>query len=125
MRSQQPRIPGALGIPHTRSGPAALAWRLRPLLIALFYNVGPFAALVAVWALVVALIHPSVAVLPSPLRVAEEVVYTLRSGVLPDYVQRSLARLLLTAAAVIPLGVTVGLLVGLVRPAATLMPVFR
>ncbi len=126
MRSQQPHIPGALGLPQTRSGAAALIWRPGSLLSALFYNVGPFVALVAVWALVVAVIHPSSAVLPSPLRVAEEVVYTLRSGVLPDYVQRSLARLLLTAAAVIPLGVMAGLLVGLVRPAAaTLMPVFR
>jgi len=129
MRAQQPQIPGALGVPQTRSGPAVLAWRPRPLLSALFYNVGPFAALVAVWALVVALIHPSPAVLPSPLRVAEEVVFTLRSGVLPDYVQRSLARLLLTAAAVIPLGVMAGLLMPVFRyltaiPAIAWLPVF-
>jgi NitT/TauT family transport system permease protein/taurine transport system permease protein len=132
MRPQQAGAPGqtaqagALAAPLTRSGAAALALRSRPVLSALFYSVGPFAALVAVWAIVVAVWHLAPAVLPSPLRVAEEIAYTVRSGILPDFVQRSLARLLLTAAAVIPMGVMVGMVVGLVRPAAaTLMPLFR
>lgn len=119
----------ASGPPETqaiRAGRSGVAGRLGALVSGLFYSVGPFAALVAGWALLVAIWRPSPSVLPSPWRVAEEIGYVLRSGILPDFVQRSLARLLLTATIVIPVGIALGLIVGLVRPAAaTLMPVFR
>lgn len=116
----------AIFAPQWPAGEATLAVCASPLLSTLFYNLGPFVVLVVGWGVVVALWKPGPAILPSPLRVAGELVHTLRSGILPDFVQRSLARLFLTAATIIPLGVTAGITVGLVRPvAAALMPVFR
>ena len=93
---------------------------------AIWYGVGPFALLVVVWWLVAAVWHPGPSVLPSPADVAAEVARIVRGGILVDYTVRSLERLLLTAAIMIPVGVALGLLAGLVPGAAgLLLPVFR
>jgi len=74
----------------------------------------------------VALWNPSPGIFPSPKDVAAELARTLRSGVLLDSAGRSMARLLLTAGLVIPAGIALGLLVGLVGTASrVLLPLFR
>jgi len=70
--------------------------------------------------------RPGPEILPSPADVAVEAIRALRGGVLLEATLRSIARLLFTAIAAIPLGVGVALAVGTV-PAASelLMPVLR
>lgn len=99
---------------------------VRRLGISLWYGLGPFVLLVTVWAAAAWLWHPGPSVLPSPGEVAAEAWRAARGGVLLDRAVRSMARLLLTAAAAIPIGVAVALAVGTV-PAASevLMPLLR
>ncbi|GBD29343.1 Putative aliphatic sulfonates transport permease protein SsuC [bacterium HR32] len=103
---------------------AAASWRRAA--GAVWYGVGPFVALVAAWWVAAWVWRPGPAVLPSPADVAAEALRAVQGGVLVDAALRSMARLLLTAAAAVPAGVAIALAVGTV-PAASelLMPVLR
>ncbi len=123
MRTLEETAVGAAAVPPR--GPRS-ASRFVLLLATMWFNTGPFLALVAVWWALVAVWNPGSTVLPSPRDVVIELARTLRNGVLLDYAGQSMVRLLLTAAGVIPAGIALGLLVGLVGSASrALMPVFR
>lgn len=93
---------------------------------AVWYATGPFVVLITAWWAAVQVWRPEPAVLPSPFDVAVEMWRMLRGGILLDYALRSMTHLLLTAFLVIPLGIGLGLLVGLVGWASdVVMPVFR
>lgn len=94
--------------------------------IAAGYGIGPFVGFLVTWWLAVWVWRPGPEILPSPADVAVEALRALRGGVLLEATLRSIARLLFTAIAAIPLGVGVALAVGTV-PAASelLMPVLR
>ncbi len=103
-----------------------LAVQYGPFLASLWFGLGPFIALIAIWWVLVGLWKPGPAILPSPKDVATELAAMLRSGLLLDSAGRSMLRLLLTAGMVIPVGIALGVLVGLVGSASrVLMPLFR
>ncbi len=116
----------AVGVTTEPPEKPRLAVQYGPFLASLWFSLGPFIALIAIWWVLVGLWQPGPAILPSPKDVATELAVTLRSGLLLDYAGRSMLRLLLTAGMVIPVGIALGLLVGLVGSASrVLMPLFR
>lgn len=92
------------------------AWRrllswivMRPTL----QTLGPFLPLLGLWALVVALgIFPR-AFFPGPIEVARAFVSLVYKGILPAYLQDSMTRLAVGAAAGVAVGVPLGILLGL------------
>lgn len=104
----------------------SLITRSGPLLVSVCFSFGPFIALIALWWVAVVLWNPGAGIFPSPREVSAEFARTARNGLLLDYASKSMFRLLLTAGMVIPVGIALGLLVGLVSGASrALMPVFR
>ncbi len=116
----------AVGVAAEPPRRPTLAAQSSPFLASLWFSLGPFVALITVWWVLVTLWNPGAGILPSPKDVATELIRTLRNGLLLDYAGRSMARLLLTAGIVIPAGIALGMLVGMVGSASRmLMPVFR
>lgn len=77
------------------------------------HSVGPFLPLIAAWAIVVELgVFPR-AFFPGPLDVVRAFAALVYKGILPVYLQDSITRLAVGAAAGMAVGVPVGLLVGL------------
>lgn len=98
---------------HRRMRPAVgplLRWvASRPIL----HTLGPFLPLIAAWALLVELAVFPRAFFPGPLDVARAFASLVYKGILPVYLQDSITRLAVGAAAGVAVGVPFGLLVGL------------
>ena len=122
MRVTRPTDLGSVRVP---AGQVRRERRLETLHV-VWHALGPFVLLLVAWQLATWLWNLGRAVLPSPVDVAAETWRILRGGILLDYVGRSLTRLMATASVVIPLGVALGMLIGLVGWASgALMPIFR
>jgi taurine transport system permease protein len=79
----------------------------------------PFIPLVALWWLVTAMeVFPRV-FLPGPAEVVQSFFTLMYKGILPDYLEDSIVRLLVGAACGIALGIPLGILIGMSRRAHT------
>mgnify|MGYP000019106711 CR=1 FL=1 len=92
----------------------------------LVYNVGPYIALLMIWEGVRILFRPDPRFLPDVWRVAAQLMDLLKNGILIDYLSRSLVRISLAAGLAIPVGVLIGLGIGLNATIASfLLPIIR
>lgn len=111
------------GVPRSR---LPHEWPGLKLLQSLWYNVGPFLAVLAFWMAVIWWTSPDPLILASPKQVWSELNRIAVNGVLTTYISRSMMRLLVTGIIVIPIGVFVGLAIGLWdKISGALLDVFR
>jgi len=83
--------------------------------------IAPFAAFVALWALVVWIWHVPTSVMPSPLAVVQAFGDMIAKGILPAYVFETARRIALAGSTGAVLGVLVGFVIGLSEPLSALL----